>query len=76
MEEILTLRGIVLSRFRTIGAFANAIKWKRTKASRIINGSQTPNVEDVQSIAECLHIDTQDLFMKIFFNLLSTKWTK
>lgn len=75
MDSMLTLRGIVLSKFKTIGEFADAIGWKRSKASRILNGVQVPDVVDAQKMAESLEIDSAELFMQIFFHSLSTKWT-
>lgn len=76
MPDIMTLRGVAISQYRSIGKFANAIGWTRNKASRIINGVQAPSVDDVEKMAICLHIDTQEVFMQIFFGSLSTKWTK
>lgn len=75
MENILTLRGAVLSKYKTIGAFANAVGWKRNKASRIINGVQEPNSVEIQEITACLEIDNSQVFMQIFFTSLSTMWT-
>jgi len=75
MEEILTLRGVVLSKYRTIGAFADAMNWKRSKASRIVNGTQAPNIDEVQDIAERLSINSRDMFVQIFLPKLSTMWT-
>lgn len=75
MSELLTLRGVVLSRYKTIGDFAEAIKWKRNKASRVLNGVQQPDAEDIQQMAKCLEINSADAFMQIFFRSLSTLWT-
>ena len=74
MNEIVTLRGVILSRYKTIGAFAKAIGWKRTKASRIINGVQDPDMTDIQEITKLLEIKTQETFIDIFFAPLSTMW--
>ena len=69
------IRGAVFSKFPSIVAFAEAIGWKRNKASRIINGTQMPTVEDVEKIASCLGISNHDAFMSIFFPGLFTKLT-
>lgn len=73
--EILTLRGAVLSKFKSISEFARAIGWKANKASRIINGVQTPSVDEIIEMSECLGIDSPEVFIQIFFSSMSTKWT-
>lgn len=75
MENMLNLRGAVLGKYRTIEEFANAIGWKRGKASRIINGVQEPNSTEIQEMTACLEIDTIQGFVQIFFASLSTMWT-
>lgn len=74
MVEV-NLRGMVVSKFKTIGAFADAIGWKRNKASRIVNGIQEPDITDIQEMTRVLEIDSQDAFIHIFFAPLSTMWT-
>lgn len=71
----MNLRGMVLSKYKTIGAFADAVGWKRNKASRIVNGVQEPDITDIQNMAKALEIDSQDAFIRIFFAPLSTMWT-
>lgn len=46
MTEI-TIRGMVLSKYKTIGAFADRIGWSRNKASRIINQKQEPDILEI-----------------------------
>lgn len=75
MEETITLRGLVLSKYKTIGDFAKAIGWQRNKASRIVNGKQYPNTEEIQRITECLNSNSINLFVHIFFAPMSTMWT-
>jgi len=75
MEDVITLRGLVLSKYRTIGDFSKAIGWQRNKASRIVNGKQFPNTEEIQEITACLKINSERLFVNIFFASLSTLWT-
>lgn len=67
MTDMLTLRGVVLSKYKTIGEFSEAIGWKRNKSSRILNGIQTPDINDIEEITQCLEIDTVNDFMQIFF---------
>ena len=66
------LRGLVYSRFKTIGDFSNAIGWQRNKASRIINGPQEPDSEDMRRIAELFNLSSED-FVDIFFEKQFTK---
>ena len=61
------IRGAVFSRYPSIISFANAIGWKRTKASRILNGIQIPTVDEINKIAECLEINDAETFVSIFF---------
>ena len=75
MDNIITLRGVVMSKYKTIGEFAKAIGWKRNKASRIINGVQDPDITDMEQLARTLDIKTQEDFIRIFFAPLSTLWT-
>lgn len=75
MDDILTLRGAVLSRYKSIGEFSDAVGWSRNKAGRIIRGEQSPTDVEIQQMAEALKISSQDVFMQIFFAPLSTMWT-
>ena len=75
MDNIITLRGAVMSKYRTIGDFAKDIGWKRNKASRIVNGVQEPSITDMEQLARTLDLKTQEDFIRIFFAPLSTKWT-
>ena len=67
------IRGAVFSKFSSIISFANAIGWKRNKASRIVNGIQNPSVEDMEQMAECLSISDAMTFVSIFFPGVFTK---
>lgn len=68
------LRGAIMTRYKTIGDFATDLKWSRNKASRIVNGVQEPNIEDIKKIAVVLGIKEQQDFIDIFFEELSTMW--
>lgn len=75
LSGTITLRGIVFSRFKTVGDFADYIGWSRNKASRILNGIQSPSQADMEEIVDKLEITSPDLFIEIFFSELSSKWT-
>ena len=71
----MTYRGLVFSKYKNISEFASAIGWSRNKASRIINGIQEPDANDMEKMAEVLDIKTPEAFISIFFRNMSTKWT-
>ena len=68
-------RSLVLGKYKSIAEFADAIGWSRNKASRIVNGVQEPDAEEMEQMAELFGINTADRFMEFFFARLSTKWT-
>lgn len=70
------MRGAVLGRFHTITDFANAMKWDRKKASRIVNRVQKPSAEDMEKMAEILEVQDADSFVRIFLPTVSTMWEK
>jgi plasmid maintenance system antidote protein VapI len=63
----MTLRGLILSRYRSIRAFANDIGWSPQKAARIISGTQTANIEQVVEMSKKLGIDTSEKLVQYFF---------
>lgn len=69
------VRGLVYSRFKNITDFANAANWSRNKASRIVNGEQDPSIDDICVLTKVLNIESQQMFMNIFFAPLSTMWS-
>ena len=69
MGDLISLRGVILSKYKTIGDFAVAVDWKRNKASRIVNGIQEPNIKDICVLTKTLNIQDQGTFIKIFFPL-------
>lgn len=68
------IRGIVLSKYASITAFASAMNWDRKKASRIVNMKQKPNATDMERMADRLEIQDVYSFVHIFLPSLSTKW--
>lgn len=70
------LRGYVVAKFGTIGNFADAIGWSARKASYITTGRQIMTVKEAEECAEVLNIDNVADFMRIFYPILSIKWTK
>lgn len=70
----ISLRGMVLSKYPNISAFAKAIGWTRGRAARILNKQQDITTNDIYKITECLDL-CPEMFMQLFFQDLSTKWT-
>ena len=68
------LRGAVLTRYKSITSFAEAMKWDRKKASRIVNRVQMPTANDMEQMADCLGIRDADSFIQIFLPSIPTKW--
>ena len=73
-QETNDLRGAVLAKFRTITQFADAMKWDRKKASRIVNRLQNPTVEDMENMSEVLEVRDAVSFVRIFMPTISTMW--
>ena len=71
----MNFRGAVYSKYQTIGDFAKATGWPRSKASRIINGVQDMSMDDIHDAVRALDVRTSESFMLLFFPSLSTKWT-
>lgn len=69
------LRGKVIEKYGTIGAFANAMNWSQRKASYITNGRQNMTTQEVEDCAEVLGVDSVQDFMRIFYPRVSIKWT-
>ena len=70
--EIITLKGVVLSKYDSVQKFAQAIGWNRNKAIRILNGIQRITAKDIDEIASILDISSSDTFMQLFFPRLFT----
>ena len=70
------LRGCIIEKFGTVGKFADAINWSGRKASYITTGRQIMTVKEAEECAEVLELDNFSDFMRIFYPVLSIKWTK
>ena len=69
------LRGRVIEICGTVGKFAEAMKWSGRKASYVTTGRQMLTVKEAEECAEVLGIDNADDFRRIFYPMLSIKWT-
>ena len=60
------LRGAVMSRFRSYSDFAKALGWSAPKVSRIINGAQNPDVEEMKLMAKVLGVENAEEIVALF----------
>ena len=54
MDQEVTLRGVVYSKYNSIAGLAAVIGWTRQKATNIINGVSEPSLDDVDKLAKAL----------------------
>lgn len=66
MTTIKTLRLAILGEYKSIAAFAKAVGWSNSKASRIVRGEQAPDLTDIRRIAKALHIETAGELDELF----------
>ena len=66
---MLTLRGIIYSKYKSISDFARAIGWDIAKARRVINGRQKPTLNDVRGNNGGNRVRRRDIY-KCFFSAL------
>ena len=69
------LRLLILGKYKNYSEFARSIGWKPAKANRIMRGEQELTETDINELADHLEIQSGELFIQIFFPMLSTKWT-
>jgi len=67
----MTIRGLVYSKYNSIGDFAADIGWKRNKASRIVNMRQPPSKKDMEDMIVTLEIPETHV-APVFFGTLFT----
>ena len=74
-QDCSALRGRVIEKHGTIGNFAKIMKWSGRKASYVVNGRQAMTLKEAEQCAEVLDVEDGKDFLRIFFPLLSIKWT-
>jgi len=60
LEQQVTFRGVVYSKFKTIADFAQSIGWTRQKATNIVNGVQEPSLDDTDKMARALGMSLEE----------------
>ncbi len=68
-------RGKIIEVYGSVASFARRMKWSQRKASYITTGKQNMTAQEVENSAEALGVDNAKDFMRIFYPLLSIKWT-
>ena len=71
MDEVLTLKGVVLSKYGSCVKFADAMGWNRNKADRILNAKQDPSLRDIGHMVRRMSLP-DDLIVPLFFFLFFT----
>ena len=62
------LRGRIISMYRTVLNFANAMKWSSRKAYDIVNGKQEPTGKEIQEMCNALHVEIPEEMKSLFFS--------
>lgn len=75
--EILDLRTLILSKYRTVKNFAKVVKWREDKVARLIKGQYFPNEKkgEYQLLNDVLDL-TEEQFFAYFFPSFIPKWDK
>lgn len=68
-------RGKVIEKYGTISSFANAMNWSQRKASYITTGRQDMTATEIEDCAEALGVENAHEFVRVFYPLMSIKWT-
>lgn len=76
INPVSALRGRVIEKCGTIGNFAHEMNWSGRKASYVTTGRQVLTIKEAEKCAEVLGIDNVEDFMRIFYPMLSIRWTK
>lgn len=67
LQEMITVKGSVLSKFGSAAKFAESVGWSNRKARDIVSGRQNPTAKDMEVIADALGIRTAEPFCALFF---------
>lgn len=70
--EDMNLRGLVVSKYGSISAFARKVNWSTRKARDVVTGHQNVTLADAEIIAEALGAKSAKEFASLF---LSEKYT-
>ena len=65
------LRGIILSKYRSMSDFSRELGWSRQKTSSIVSFDREPRLSDIQNMANHLDMDVSNLatFLTGFYKI-------
>ena len=66
MDNENKIRGAVLSRFKSVSEFAQAIGWNYAKTHRIVIGVQKPDTDDIRQMCATLNITDPGQIASVF----------
>ena len=69
----MNLRGMIVSKYGNVTQFCVKTGWHPRKMQRILTGKQELKRSDILELARLLELEDTDMFLRIFFNELSTK---
>ena len=75
MNDFLNMRGVILSQYPSVTAFAKAAGLPQPRVRRLVAGKQKLDSDDICAFAIALHIPDSETFAQIFFNQMTTMWT-
>lgn len=64
----MTLRGRIISMFKTLDRFAEEIGWSHRKVSYIVNGKQEPTARDIEEMCTVLKVELPEDFRALFLS--------
>lgn len=70
--DVLTIKGVALSKYGSCVKFADAMGWNRNKADRILNGKQDPSLKDIGRMVRRMNLPS-DVIVPLFFGTMFTK---
>ena len=70
--ELVTLKGIAISKYGSCTKFADAMGWDRSKADRILNKRQDPSLRDINQMVRVMG-RPNDVIVPLFFGTIFTK---
>lgn len=64
MLDYVKIKKLAKFEYNTIEGFANHLKLSRTTTSRIVNGKRKISAEELKLMANLLHVNIEDLYIK------------
>jgi len=63
----MTMRGLAISKYHSMGKFAKHIGWSARKTRDILSGRQQPTAKDIEELAVAFEIVTAEEFVSFFY---------